>query len=91
MKVTFIGLGKLGLASVDAAKSFFYTAEALAVFDECCTQLEWAVVDSTKLKYTCTFIHAKGSEYHSRMQALIDANNWSLNGHTTEVVDSHLF
>jgi hypothetical protein len=43
------------LQSVDTAKSFFYTAEALAVFDECCTQLEWAIVDSTKLKYTMAF------------------------------------
>ena len=42
-------------ADVDAAKSFFYTAEALTVFDECCTEIQWSVVDSTKLKCTMTF------------------------------------
>src|SRR6056300_44053 len=37
-------------ADVDTAKSWFYTANALTVFDECCTELQWSVVDSQKLK-----------------------------------------
>ena len=36
-------------ANTNAAKSFFFTDAALTVFDECCTQLQWAVVDNTKL------------------------------------------
>lgn len=88
-------------ANVDAAKSFFYTADALTVFDECCTELQWAVVDNTKLKYTMTF-GTKGTadisaaddwagQFNSRKNALIGSNGWSNNGYTTEEVDSHLF
>jgi hypothetical protein len=88
-------------ASVDAAKSFFYTAEALAVFDECCTQLEWAIVDSTKLKYTMAFGTKGGNiaaeddwagQFNSRKTALINSAGWS-NGvvYTTEESNSHLF
>jgi len=88
-------------ASVDAAKSFFYTAEALAVFDECCTQLEWAIVDSTKLKCTMTFGTKGGNiaaaddwagQFNSRKTALINSNGWANgNAYTTEESNSHLF
>ncbi len=69
------------------AKNFFFTADALTVFDETCTELQWAVVndargDATSLKWTMTF-GTKGvgtaaaddwSEQHkTRKQALIDA------------------
>ena len=88
-------------ADVDAAKSWFYTANALTVFDECCTELQWSVVDSQKLKYTMTF-GTKGNssisetddwagQYHSRQTALMDSDDWTNNPHTTEEVDSHLF
>ena len=88
-------------ASVDAAKSFFYTAEALAVFDECCTRLEWAIVDSTKLKYTMTFGTKGGNiaaaddwaeTFNSRKTALINSDRWA-NGvvYNTEESFSHLF
>ena len=88
-------------ANTDAAKSFFYTADALTVFDECCTELQWAVVDNTKLKYTMTF-GTKGNadisaaddwagQFNSRKSALIGSNGWSKNAYTTEEVDSHLF
>ena len=87
-------------ADVAAAKSFFYTDDALAVFDECCTQLQWSVVDNTKLKYTMAFGTKGGNiaeaddwagQFNSRKQALIDSTGWSKNHYTTEEVDSHLF
>jgi hypothetical protein len=87
-------------ATVDEAKAFFYKAEALAVFDECCTELEWSLVDSTALKYTFTF-GTKGGEINeaddwagqfvSRKQALIDADGWANNGYITQEVETHLF
>ena len=45
----------INFADVDAAKAHYFTEEALAVFDECCTQLEWALVDATTLKHTMAF------------------------------------
>ena len=47
-------------ADVAAAKAFFFTDEALAVMDECCTILEWALVndgngEATALKRTFAF------------------------------------
>ena len=88
-------------ADVEAAKSWFYTDDALTVFDECCTELQWSVVDNQKLKYTMTF-GTKGTaniseaddwagQFNSRKTALIDAGNWAKNSYTTEEVDSHLF
>ena len=85
---------------VATAKSHFFTAEALAVFDECCTQLEWAIVDSTKLKYTMAFGTKGGNisaaddwagQFNSRKTALINSNGWTNNAYSTEEVDSHLF
>jgi len=74
-------------ANVDAAKTFFFTDEALAVLDETCTILEWALVndgngDATKLKSTFAF-GTKGDpsiaveddwagQYNSRKTQLID-------------------
>ena len=87
-------------STVDEAKAFFYKADALSVFDECCTELEWSVVDSTKLKYTMTFGTKGGDitpendwagQFNSRKQALIDSDNWGNCGYTTEEVTDHLF
>jgi hypothetical protein len=87
-------------ATVAEAKSFFYTDNALAVFDECCTELQWALVGSTGLKYTMTFGTKGGTiaaaddwagQFNSRKTALISANNWAKNPYTTQEVDSHLF
>jgi len=87
-------------ADVAAAKAFFYTDDALAVFDECCTQLQWSVVDNTKLKYTMAFGTKGGQidpaddwagQYNSRKEQLISATKWSKTGYTTEEVDTHLF
>ena len=86
-------------ATVAEAKSFFYKDTALAVFDECCTELQWALVGSTGLKYTMTFGTKGGNiaaaddwaeQFNSRKTALINAYNWSKNPYTTQEVDSHL-
>ena len=93
-------------ANIGAAKSFFYTADALTVFDECCTELQWALVaddngDNTKLKYTMTF-GTKGTagiaaaddwsgQYNSRKTALIDGDGWSEIGYTTADSSDHIF
>ena len=94
-------------ANTDAAKSHFFTAEALAVWDECCTTLQWALLadgngDNTKLKVTFDF-GTKGDpsiaeaddwavQYNSRKQALIGSNGW-FNNATTATPDQtdHLF
>jgi hypothetical protein len=87
-------------ATVAEAKAFFFTAEALAVFDECCTELQWALVGTTGLKQTMTFGTRGGNiaaaddwagQYNSRKTALRNSNNWAKNGYTTQEVDSHLF
>ena len=86
---------------VDTAKSWFYTADALTVFNECCTELQWTVVDNQKLKYTMAF-GTKGTpgiaaaddwaeQYKSRKQALIDSDGWARNRHSTAESSDHLF
>ena len=78
-------------ASVDEAKSYFFTDEALAVINETCTQLDWALVNNgdgnaTQLKKTFAFGTKGGSidpaddwaeQYNSRKQVLLDSNNWA--------------
>lgn len=87
-------------ADTAQAKSFFYTDAALAVFDECCTELQYTLSGTTALKYTMTFGTKGGQiaaandwagQFNSRKTALISANNWSKNPYTTQEVDSHLF
>ena len=87
-------------ATVDEAKAYFFTDAALAVFNECCTELQWALVGTTGLKYTMTFGTKGGNiaaaddwaeKYHSRRNALVVANQWIKKPHDTQVVDSHLF
>ncbi len=79
-------------ADVAAAKAFFFTDEALAVMDECCTILEWALVndgngEATALKRTFAF-GTKGDpniaseddwagQYLSRMEQLRNRNDGS--------------
>jgi hypothetical protein len=88
-------------ADVDTAKSWFYTANALTVFDECCTELQWSLVDNQKLKYTMAF-GTKGTpgiaeaddwagQFNSRKTVLMDSNDWSNNFYTTEDSTDHLF
>ena len=87
-------LAKTVFANTGEAQEFFYTDDALAVFNECCTELQWALVDdddslATGVKYTYTF-GSKGPDkqggaddwpalFKSRKQALEDADNWHKN------------
>ena len=93
--ITFV-LAKTVFANTGEAQEFFYTDDALAVFNECCTELQWALVDdddslATGVKYTYTF-GSKGPDkqggaddwpalFTSRKQALEDAGNWHKNPH----------
>lgn len=81
-------------ADTDTAKSHFFTTEALAVWDETCTTLQWALLadgngENTRLKVTFDF-GTKGTpgiaeaddwagQYNFRKQALIDSNSWFKN------------
>jgi len=94
-------------ADVNSAKSHFFTPEALAVWDECCTTIQWALLadgngDNTKLKVTFDF-GTKGNpsiaeeddwsgQYNSRKTALMNSNDW-LKNPTTATADQtdHLF
>lgn len=93
-------------ADTNTAKSYFYTTEALAVWDETCTTIQWALVadgngDNTKLKVTFDF-GTKGTpdiaesddwagQYNSRKTALINSNGWAANAYTSESSEDHLF
>ena len=74
-------------ADVAAAKAHFFTTDAITIFDETCTLLEWEVIndargDATSLKWTMAF-GTKGTgtaeaddwsaQHVSRKQAKIDA------------------
>lgn len=77
--------------SVDDAKGYIFTTEALAVFDECCTNLQWSVIaddsgNNTWLKVTFDF-GTKGAsnqaaaddwaeQFRTRKQALIDSDKF---------------
>lgn len=93
-------------ANVDEAKTYFFTTEALSIWNDCCTNLQWALVadensSNTKLKVTFDF-GTKGSgisaaddwagQYNSRKQALLDAgeSNWFKQGSIESSTD-HLF
>jgi len=89
-------------ATVAQAKAFFYTDAALAVFNECCTELQWALVGTTGLKYTMTFGTKGGNiaaaddwaeQFNSRKTALGNSGNWAKYGYkySLQHTDSHLF
>ena len=87
-------------ATVAEAKSFFYTDAALAVFDECCTELQWALVGTTGLKRTMTFGTKGGNvaaaddwaeQYKSRKAALTSANKWAKFAWAHSETSDHLF
>jgi len=88
-------------ADVTEAKAYFFSDDGLAVFDECCTQLQWELVDNQKLKYTMVF-GTKGDPtiseaddwaglYVSRITALTNSDTLSNNGYTEEESSDHLF
>lgn len=90
---------KTVFANVDAAKAFYFTTDALAVWDETCTQIQWALVnddngDASKLKVTFAF-GTKGNniaagddwagQYNSRKTTLMNIGEW----HTTTPSNSN--
>ena len=87
-------------ATVAEAKLFFFTKEALAVYDECCTELQWALVGTTGLKYTMTF-GTKGAniaaaddwaeQYNSRKTVLRNSDKWVNTAYSFQETDIHLF
>jgi len=87
-------------ATIAEAKAFFFTAEALAVYDECCTELQWALVGNTGLKRTMTFGTKGGNiaaaddwaeQYKSRKAALISINKWAKIAWSHSETSDHLF
>ena len=96
---------KTVFANTDSAISHFFTSDAQAVFNECCTDLQWALVaddngDNTKVKYTMSF-GTKGpgtskendwaGQFNSRKKTLIDNSGWSVISFGTANSTDHLF
>jgi len=98
--VTAAPIAPTNFASVAEAKSWFFTDAALAVHDECCTQLQWALVGTTGLKVTMAF-GTKGvqiaaaddwsEQYNSRKASLLNSNNWAKHYWTFTETSDHLF
>jgi len=84
-------------ATVDEAKSYFFTAAALSCVDNNTSQVAYQLVadgngDFTKLKKTEGFdTSGIGDTYHTIKTDLINAGNWGANGYTTEDSEDHLF
>jgi hypothetical protein len=87
-------------ATVAEAKAFFFHTEALAVYDECCTELQWALVGTTGLKRTMTFGTKGGNiaaaddwaeQYNSRKLVLQTAKKWAKIAWTHSETSDHLF
>ena len=101
--ISFV-LAKTVFANTGEAQEFFYTDDALAVFNECCTELQWALVNdgdslATGVKYTYTF-GTKGTAgiaaaddwtglYTSRKKTLDDADGWHKNP-TLQTLDNNV-
>jgi len=87
-------------ATVAEAKTFFFNTEALAVYDECCTELQWALVGTTGLKRTMTFGTKGGNvsaaddwaeQYKSKKAALTSINKWAKLAWAHSETSDHLF
>jgi len=84
-------------ATIDEAKSFFWTAEALAVVDNYTSRVEYQLVadangDYTKLKKTEGFdTSGIGATYNTQKDALLSSDSWGKNGYTKENSEDHLF
>jgi len=87
-------------ATVAEAKAFFFATEALAVYDECCTELQWALVGTTGLKRTMTFGTKGGQiaaaddwaeQYKSKKAALIRGYKWAKFNWSHSETSDHLF
>jgi len=91
----------INFADTAAALAYYFTDEALAVFDECCTQLQWALVDAQTLKFTAAYgvvadanTAGWGDTFNSRKTTLEDADGFHKAVWPTFVAstsESHLF
>ena len=91
----------INFADTAAAKTYYFTDAALLVFDECCTRLQWALVDATTLKQTMDFGVVEdagtagwGDTFNTRRQALQDADGWVKETYptfSTATSEDHLF
>lgn len=80
------GRGFVDHADATAAKEYIFTTEALAVWDECCTNLQWELqANNRDLKVTFDFGTKGGDiaaaddwseQWKSRQKTLADANGW---------------
>ena len=101
-----VGEEQLIFEDTQSAINFFYTKDAQAVFNECCTELVWQLQtdhngNKTKLKFTMAF-GTKGTPgiavaddwaglFNSRKDKLLDENNWG-SGYNSELSRTdHLF
>jgi hypothetical protein len=89
-----------------SAIDFFYTKDAQAVINECCTELEWQLQtdhngNKTKLKFTMAF-GTKGIPgiapeddwaglFNSRKDKLLGENNWGRGYKSQLLLTDHLF
>ena len=71
----------INFSDTAAAQDYYFTEEAMAVFNECCTQLQWALVDAQTLKSTMTFGVVEdpdtagwGEQFLTRKEALVKLN-----------------
>lgn len=84
-------------ATIDEAKSYFWTAEALAVVDTYTSRVEYQLVadangNNTKLKKTEGFdTSGIGDNYNTQKDLLLSSNQWGKNGYTKENSEDHLF
>ena len=91
----------INFSDVAEAKSYYFTDAALLVFDECCTELQWALTDANTLKQTMSFGVVEdagtagwGDQFNTRRQTLQDADEWVKETYptfSTAPSEDHLF
>jgi hypothetical protein len=84
-------------SSIDQAKNFFYTTDALSCSDNYSSRVEYQLVAdengyNTKLKRTEGFdTSGIGDQYNEIKNDLLNAGNWGNNPYTTTESADHLF
>lgn len=64
-------------ADADQAKSHIFTTEALAVFNECCTELQWALVPHAKAPGPSAILKVTFSFGTKGNPDITPANDWA--------------
>jgi len=84
-------------SSVDEAKSFFWSTDALSCVDTNTSQVQYQLVadgegNNTMVKKTEAWdTSGIGDTYNTLKTNLINSNNWGITGYTTENSTDHLF